>query len=137
MRKPLISFAIVSAGLFLLGAGCAGTPASPSVNATTSELENQGLVDSPVVSIGPNGFNPASITIKKGEAVMWINEDVGAPHWPASNPHPAHADYPGFAPGAAIAPGGSWQFEFDKVGTWGYHDHLNPTKFTGTVVVTE
>ncbi len=137
MRRLLLSFALASAGLVLLGAGCAGTATPPTnAKAAAGELESQGLIDSPVVSIGPGGFNPANITVKKGEAVMWLNEDAGAPHWPASNPHPAHTNYPGFDPGAALPPAGSWQFKFDKVGTWGYHDHLNP-KLTGTVVVTE
>ena len=85
-----------------------------------------------------NGWNPSAITVKKGETVTWINEDPNGAHWPASSPHPAHTDYPEFDPKAPIAPGQSWSFKFDRVGTWHYHDHLNASTYGyGTVTVTE
>jgi plastocyanin len=73
--------------------------------------------------------------VKKGTKVTFVNNSTSA-FQPASAPHPAHTDYPEFDPKRAIAAGASWEFTFDKVGTWRYHDHLNPTRF-GTVIVTE
>ncbi len=87
------------------------------------------------VNITSSGFQPASITVKKGTSVTFVNDDT-KPRWPASAPHPSHTDYPQFDPKQAIPPTDSWEFTFDKVGTWRYHDHLNPTQF-GSVTVTE
>src|SRR6266568_2740798 len=38
-----------------------------------------------------NGFQPHSITIKKGQTVIWTNKDSDE-LWVASNPHPTHTD---------------------------------------------
>lgn len=86
------------------------------------------------VKITSAGFVPNEVTIRQGESVMWINED-NAPHWPASNPHPIHTGYPSGVRGCigssfdachGMNKGESYTFVFDKVGTWGVHDHLNP-----------
>lgn len=80
-------------------------------------------------------FSPAVVTVKKGSTVTWTN-DGDAQVWIASNPHPTHTDYPGFDSKAAIDPGNTYSFTFNNVGSWGYHNHLNPT-VQGTVIVTE
>ncbi|TAL20415.1 hypothetical protein EPN90_01080 [Patescibacteria group bacterium] len=127
--------------LLFLGAGCSGSQTvrpsfpPPALN-NAPEIESGGLIDSAVVSIGPRGFNPAQITVKKGQAVTWINEDPGGSHRPAVNPHPAHTDYPGFDALASIPPGGSWSFIFKRTGEWRYHDNLQPS-FEGVVQVSE
>jgi hypothetical protein len=65
--------------------------------------------------------------------------------WVASNPHPAHTGYDGTSrqqhcPNTAntafdeCAPGSTYSFTFNKVGTWGYHNHMNPGS-QGTVIV--
>lgn len=81
------------------------------------------------------GFEPKEITIQKGETVVFVNE-APEDRWPASNIHPTHEIYPEFDPKTKVAPGKSWQFTFDKAGTWKYHDHLIPTD-SGTVTVTD
>ncbi len=87
------------------------------------------------------GFSPSSLTVSKGTSVTFRN-DSSRQMWPASGPHPTHEAYP--EPGgcigskfdacAGIDPGGSWTFEFNQVGTWRYHDHLNAS-LRGTIVV--
>ena len=89
-----------------------------------------------LVSITVEGFQPSSITIKKGQKVTWINNTSGL-SWPASNPHPSHTDYPGFDTELPMKSGQAWSFTFTKVGDWGYHDHLSPTTRRGDVRVTE
>ena len=86
------------------------------------------------VEITKDGFNPATITVNKGSAVTWTNKDTD-PHWVASDPHPTHTGLKGFDSGENINKGDSYSFTFDKTGTFTYHDHLNPLKFHGTVVV--
>ncbi|MBX4186960.1 MAG: cupredoxin domain-containing protein [Candidatus Doudnabacteria bacterium] len=104
-------------------------PVTPPVTppASTSAMK--------VITYTSTGFSPATVTIKKGTTVNFVNNSSGNV-WPASDPHPSHTDYPGFDPRQAIPAGQSWAFTFDKVGTWGYHNHLNPAK-RGSITVTE
>lgn len=81
-----------------------------------------------------DGFRPLNLSVKKGQKVTFINQD-SEDHWPASNPHPTHQIYAEFDPKKPINSGSSWQFTFDKVGTWGYHDHLYPG-LQATITVT-
>jgi hypothetical protein len=73
-----------------------------------------------------NSYIPSSLNIKKGDYVIFKNKSEGK-FWPASAPHPSHTDYPAFDPKKAIDAGGKWQFEFTQVGSWKFHDHLNPS----------
>lgn len=104
--------------------------ASPSVSVSPAVTQSAVEVD-----LTDNGFSPASVTIKKGETVKFVNKSTG-PMGVASNPHPTHTDYPGFDQNKSASQGQKeYDFTFEKVGTWGYHNHLNPS-VTGTVVVT-
>ncbi|OGE73542.1 MAG: hypothetical protein A3I07_01620 [Candidatus Doudnabacteria bacterium RIFCSPLOWO2_02_FULL_42_9] len=111
---------------------CGDVPATPEGAITPSTSDSNTAKQ---VTINSNGFSPASLTVKKGTKVTFKNSDTKT-HWPASAPHPTHTDYLELDPLQAIAAGGTWEFTFTKVGTWKYHDHLNPTQF-GTIVVTE
>jgi len=111
-----------------------------------------------VVEITPQGFSPKELTISKGETVTWINNDTKE-HWPASAVHPTHTVYPGadydaegsyagslacvsegqpkkgaFDPCKPLAPGESWSFTFNEIGSWSYHDHIVNGLF-GKIVV--
>ena len=94
-----------------------------------------------IVSYTDSGFSPSTITITLGTTVKFQNNASVAMRV-SSNPHPVHTSYPTtggcvgstFDSCANIAPGSSWSFTFDKAGTWGYHNHLNPGE-TGTVIV--
>ncbi len=134
-------------GLVFVAAACNNNP--PVANNNQSPAETPGssdatgsdvVVDTKAnpkieISMTAAGFVPASITVKKGTPVTFVNRDTKS-HWPASAPHPTHTLYPEFDPKAAINAGKSWTFTFNKVGEWKFHDHLNPT-FFGTVTVTE
>jgi plastocyanin len=100
-----------------------------------------------VVTYTDAGYSPSTITIKKGETVTFVNQSSRS-MWPASAVHPTHTVYSGtslskhcpdttgtaFDACKGFLPGESWSFKFDKVGTWKYHDHLNPSS-TGTIGV--
>ena len=100
-----------------------------------------------VISATDSGFSPSSITIKKGETIMFMSESL-QPSWPASAIHPTHTVYPGsdirkcgtqeqsamFDACKGLAKGEGWTFGFDIPGTWKYHDHLNPSHY-GTIIV--
>ena len=100
-----------------------------------------------VITYTDSGYTPNTITIKKGETVTWKNESSGS-MWTASAVHPTHKVYPGtdidlcdevsrktmFDTCGYYLTGESWSFTFNNVGTWGYHNHLDSSKF-GKVVV--
>ncbi|MBM3257264.1 MAG: hypothetical protein FJY98_02960 [Candidatus Liptonbacteria bacterium] len=94
-----------------------------------------------VITYTDQGFSPVSLTISKGEKVIFENQSSRA-FWPASAPHPAHTTYPErqgcvastFDACGPQASGDPWEFQFNRVGTWRYHDHLNPSKM-GTIIV--
>ena len=127
--KTYKKIVILASTILLLTAGCQNKavapvqPAEQVFNGTTVTVQmNKGI------------FNPDSITVSKGTKVVFQNID-STPHWPASNPHPTHDIYPEFDPQQNVDSGTSWSFVFGKVGTWRYHDHLNPT-MRGTIVIT-
>lgn len=102
----------------------------PSSAATSGSAEGANNV-----SYTESGFQPHSITIKKGQTVTWTNKNSDD-LWVASNPHPTHTDYPGFDELKGMSTGQTYSFTFTKVGNWGYHNHLNPIQM-GVVVVTQ
>jgi len=100
-----------------------------------SAEEEQSMADILVVQINYDGksFSPSALNIKLGDIVIFQNNSSTG-FWPASDPHPVHTSYSGFDAKSAIAAGEKWQFVFEKAGTWGFHDHLNPSAL-GTVTV--
>ena len=101
---------------------------------------------SATITYSANGFSPQEVTIKKGGTVTWKNA-TGGKMWVASAQHPSHTAYSGttrqeHCPDAAgtafdqCVGGGDYTFTFQKVGTWGYHDHLKAS-FYGKVTVVE
>lgn len=129
--------------------GTGTAPAVPAASSTPAQAQppaqaSQGTfssgeeVDAPdilVVEVSYDGkaYSPSSVSIKTGDVVIFKNNSA-VDFWPASAPHPAHTDYPEFDAKKAIAPGGKFQFSFTKVGTWKFHDHLNPSAY-GSVTV--
>lgn len=77
------------------------------------------------VTLTDKGFSPATLTIKKGQTVTFINNS-SEKMWVSANPFPSAADYPAFNEKSGVASGSSWDFTFDKTGVWFYHDHYHP-----------
>ncbi|MEK7107433.1 MAG: hypothetical protein AAB899_04585, partial [Patescibacteria group bacterium] len=98
-----------------------------------------------VIIYTDDGFAPSSATIKKGQTVRWANNS-GSKVWPASAVHPSHGAYPqksasdcfgsSFDACRGLAQGESWDFKFDYVGEWKFHNHLNASQ-KGSVTVAE
>lgn len=105
---------------------------TPPPNATPNTNSNPVPVTANEVDYTDTGFSPNSLTVKKGTTVNFLNKS-SSPMWIASNPHPIHTDLPGFD---QKSPGDTYSFTFDKVGTWGFHNHRNPS-VGGTIIVTE
>lgn len=88
-----------------------------------------------VIKMGDDSYSPQNIQIKKGSKVQFVNS-ASSLRWPASDLHPSHLIFPEFDPKEPIGIGSTWEYTFDKVGSWGYHDHLAPY-ITGTIRVVE
>lgn len=113
----------------------------------STDSEEAVAVAGTIVSLTNAGYLPTSVTIKKGETVTFKNNST-VQMWTASAMHPAHTAYSGtslsehcpdvantsFDACRGYLPGESWSFKFDKVGTWKYHNHLDPKQY-GAVVV--
>ncbi len=84
------------------------------------------------VSLTAEGFSPSTLTIKAGSTVTWTNNS-GSDATVNSDPHPIHTNYPPLNLGS-FSDGGTLSLVFDKAGTYGYHNHLNPSQ-KGTVIV--
>ncbi len=85
------------------------------------------------VVLGENGFVPSELALEIGDSITFTTTR-NKNFWPASDPHPVHNYLPGFDPGRAIEPQSSFTETFTSLGTWRYHDHLDPS-IRGTVNV--
>lgn len=133
-----------------------GAPASPEATAavpaegtTTPETSVVATGQTVTVAFTDAGYAPASVTIKKGDYVMFKNES-SLETWPATAMHPTHTVYPGsdiqkcgtaeagkiFDACRGLKNGETWSFQFNNVGKWNYHDHINLGKY-GSIEVTE
>jgi plastocyanin len=97
--------------------------------------EKGAVVATAAVQYTANGFTPATLTVRKGTTVVFTNSST-AGMWVASDVHPTHQLLSGFDQRESVGAGGTYRYTFAVVGTWRYHDHVNPQR-TGTVVVTE
>jgi plastocyanin len=110
----------------------------------TSETEETDSSGDNTVTYTDSGFEPREITVERGEDVTWINE-ASTDMWVASDDHPTHTRYDGTSlrqhceDGESdtfdqCSSGDSYEFEFEKTGVFGYHNH-EAAGDTGAVVV--
>jgi len=112
-----------------------------SNNTTSTNQTFTPPTGSNVVVYTDSGFSPSTLTVAKGTTVIFFNNASDAVRV-ASDPHPLHNGYPTtggcvsstFDACANTAPGSQFDFKFDISGTWGFHNHLNPSE-KGTIVV--
>ncbi|OGH15046.1 MAG: hypothetical protein A2860_01415 [Candidatus Levybacteria bacterium RIFCSPHIGHO2_01_FULL_37_33] len=136
----IVVLLIVGGGVLLLGK--LGNKTNQPANVTNQTPSNAGTSvntggEKPKetianVTFGSSGFDPKTITIKTGTRVIWLNKSGGGATV-NSAVHPTHQVYPPLNLGE-FPDGSSVQLVFDKLGTYKYHNHLNPSQ-TGTVVV--
>jgi len=93
---------------------------------------SKAMTEESMVTLTSSGFSPASLTVKTGTKVTWKNTS-GEAATVNSDPHPTHTDYPPLNLGS-FQNGGTLSLIFDKAGTYGYHNHFNPSE-RGTIIV--
>jgi hypothetical protein len=79
-----------------------------------------------------SGFSPATVTVKAGSQFT-VKNTSSSPIQVDSNPHPVHTDNPQLNIGV-INPGASASVVLTKTGTWGIHNHLDPSVMAHVVV---
>jgi len=104
------------------------TQQSPAPTTTTTKAMEENTI-----TYTGTGFSPQSITVKPGTTVTFVNES-STDMWVASALHPTHLELLGFDQLKGEGKGSTYSFTFEDVGTWKFHDHLNPKAF-GSVIV--
>lgn len=146
--KLIIGLVLIVVGGALLIWTLTGKKAeAPAGESTTdTSVNTQGSVDNgdePVSNEQPtsativftnDGFSPQELEVKVGTVVTVRNESSTRVQF-SSDDHPTHLENQGMNL-RVLNPGESASFTADKVGTWGFHDHIDDS-MTGTLVVTE
>ncbi|MDB5160889.1 MAG: blue (type 1) copper domain protein [Candidatus Saccharibacteria bacterium] len=111
-------------------------PATTQSTSTTQSSNTQSSTNSGPVPTGANeisiinmNFSPASISVKKGTTIKWINQD-NIPHTATENDGKNGPSSP------QLAHGETYSFTFNEVGTFHYHCSIHPN-MTAVVTVTE
>jgi plastocyanin len=150
-RKNLILITVVFILVLVLG-GIVPYLQYKAIETSSTQIQTHVDQSNVIINYTNRGFEPATITVKNGTTLEWLNVSV-KPMWVASDPHPAHTDLPGFDEKGistdsktydfnlipqAHAHGDSpiYHYTFTKVGEWKYHNHIVPAD-KGTVIVKE
>ena len=121
MKKTLIASLFILA-ILLSACGAAASPTtSPAGTPVIPQTGSQAKV-----TISNFAFDPAVVTIKAGQTVVWTNQDSAA--------HTVVADDNGWK-SPTIAQGSTFSQTFTTAGTFAYHCSIHPT-MKATVVVT-
>jgi plastocyanin len=137
---------VIGGSIYLIAApknkNSTASPTTSSNQSTTSDTAKTQNPQSTIPSTTPvaagtityNGssFSPSTLTIKTGDTVKITNAS-SSPLTFNSDPHPTHTDEPELNVGA-VETGQSKTFTVTKTGSWGYHNHNDPSQ-RGTIVV--
>jgi plastocyanin len=143
MKKCLVLFVCIV--FLVIASGCTQSPAAVKPTATPTSLITQiatitstptftktPSVSDNTITINKSGFYPASMTVKSGSTVRWLNADSTKD--PALY-NPTHRiTVLNVVDGQLISPGQSWSWIFYQPGTYPYSDMLQPD-LVGTVIV--
>jgi plastocyanin len=95
-----------------------------------SDKQSLNTTPSATISLDSDGYTPATVKVKPGQYVMWVNKDA--------QDHQVVADQallPDLHSEGPLKTGESYSFPFEKKGSYTFYDPANPDKYKGTVVV--
>ena len=137
IRKTAILGAIFSSALVLSACNLYKTQSSGNGGTVTQTQEQQQTQTAAgTVTFSDSGVSPSTVTIKSGESLTWVNNSSKSVQVGSAN-HPTHTLNRELTSGefvTELAPGASATVTLTKKGTWGYHNHLDPS-VTGKGVV--
>lgn len=138
-KKAAILATIASSAFVLSACNLYKTSSTGSQTGTTQTQQQQQATpaaSAATITFSDTGVSPATVTIKSGESLTWTNNGTKTVQVGSAN-HPTHTLNQELTSGQFVtdlAPGASATVTLTKVGTWGYHDHLDPS-VKGKVVV--
>lgn len=109
-----------------------GNSTSDSNSQTSDATPSESTTQTAIITFDGSEFTPETLTVKTGTTVTVKNTSSKTIQFD-SDPHPAHTDNKDLNAGTVTA-GQSITFVAVNKGTFGYHDHLNPSE-TGTIIV--
>ena len=109
---------------------------SGSTGQTDGSGNTDGVIMQKTVVYDGSRFIPATLEISLGETVRFVNQGSNL-MWVASNPHPMHTGLSSFDERNGVPNGGSYEYTFAEEGTFGYHNHLNPSAKGQVTVILE
>lgn len=122
--KKIAFTTLATIGIIILS-GCSsyGTPSNNSPASTPTQAPSTSQTQSNAINIKNFAFSPATLTIKKGTAVTWTNND-SAPHQIKSATFNS----------SQLSNGQNFSFTFNEVGSFDYSCAIHPS-MTGKIVV--
>ena len=117
-------------GLVVAAAACISerAPTGPDLAGDCSVALPPGVAGSTVVVVRDFAFQPASIAIRAGQSVTWINCSA-----PGDPPHTATADGGSWG-SPQLAAGETYTWTFTQAGTFAYHCEPHPFMAAEVVV---
>src|SRR3989338_3037331 len=127
MKKILVILValIVMGGVYYLTADKETRIPTPTPTSSTSAVETP-TSSNVTVNIKNFVFDPATISVKPGTRITWVNND--------SVPHTVTFDSGSLLNSGTLAPGQSFSFSFSSATSVNYHCALHPA-MKGTVIV--
>ncbi len=130
----ILTVVTILAGTGIYFAFFSGDKSITSFNNTPGKVNPQPLyIDPAYVSIMSYGFEPKTVKIKQGQAIVWTNKDT-APHQVSADSIQGDNTTPIFFSQGESPRKESVLFTFFTKGTFTYHDQITPT-FKGTIIV--
>jgi plastocyanin len=149
MKKILIL--LIIAAFLLATSGC--TESAPEVQPTPPPVptktkapsptylpkttmptpEHTKSVDDNIITIKKEGFSPATLTVKKGDRVTWLNLDTSEDQALYNPTHRIRVR--GVFDSQLLTPGTSGSWIFTKIGKYAYSDLIHTDLDAGYVVV--
>lgn len=121
--KPAIIVAVIALIIITLAVVMVNRNADKSTANSSTHI----VVQPVQVYITPTGFEPTTMSIKRGTPVEWVNTDT-KPHWVESDPFPEATGLPDLNSRQAFGPNESYTYTFSKTGDFTYHDQTDPLK---------
>lgn len=135
-KRRLLSLGMVISAALVLSA-CSKSSTTPgSSSGSQSPSSQSAQVGAVTITATDSGFEPATVTLKSGEAITWVNKSTQTVSIGSDN-HPTHTLDPDLTGGQYVIElkaGESKTVPVSVKGTHGYHNHLQPSQ-KGTVVV--
>lgn len=126
----VVAAIVIVAAVLLLGNKPAAGPADSSGSSTAAPTNTTPAAAT--ITYSSSGFSPATVTVKTGDTIAIKNTSNQTMQFD-SDPHPVHTDDTDLNAGV-VDPGQTKTFIVTQKGSFGYHNHLNPSDM-GKIII--